>query len=71
MFGFGGFEMVIIGLAGLLAFAFWVWMMVDCLTNDANQGTEKLIWVLVLIFAPFVGTLIYYYVRYVRRPKRL
>ena len=67
MFGVGGVEFIIAGLLALVAFAFWVWMLVDCLTRDASQGTEKLVWILVLIFVPAVGTLIYYFVRY--RPR--
>jgi len=34
------------GLIGLvlvaLSFAFWIWMLVDCLTNNSLRGTDSL-----------------------------
>ena len=54
-------------LIGLGLFAFWVWMLVDCLTNQGLPGTEKLVWVLVIVFTHFLGALIYLFVG---RPKR-
>ena len=46
-----------------LTFAFWVWMLVDCLQNEPSEGNEKLIWVLVIVLLYAVGALIYYFVR--------
>ena len=51
----------------LLAFAFWVWMLVDCATKESSQGNDKIIWILVIIFTHWLGALIYYLVR---RPER-
>ena len=50
------------GLFGLLLFVFWIWMLIDCLQRDFGDGSEKLIWVLVLVFLNFVGALIYYFI---------
>ena len=55
------------GLIGLACFALWIWMLIDCLTNNGIQGPEKVAWVLVIIFLPFLGSLIYLFVG---RPKR-
>lgn len=52
---------------GLLAFAFWVWMLVECATKEASTGNDKLIWVLVLLFTHLLGALLYFFVR---RPRR-
>ncbi|MGA3028561.1 MAG: PLD nuclease N-terminal domain-containing protein [Bryobacteraceae bacterium] len=49
-------------------FAFWIWMIVDCATKEPNEGNEKLVWIVIIVFAQIVGALIYYFVR---RPKRL
>jgi hypothetical protein len=49
-------------LVAVLIFVFWIWMLVDCLTNESLQGTDKLIWVLVILLAHAVGALIYYFV---------
>jgi Phospholipase_D-nuclease N-terminal len=47
------------GLLGTLCFIFWLWMLIECLRNKHLQGTEKLIWVLVIIFLPVLGSLLY------------
>ena len=49
-------------LIGILLTIFWIWMLVDCLMNPALEGTEKLVWVLVIIFLHALGALIYYFV---------
>jgi phospholipase D-like protein len=52
----------------VVAIGFPIWMLVDCLINESNEGNSKLIWVLVIIFAP-LGSLIYFFVRKIRRSK--
>jgi hypothetical protein len=51
----------------LLAFAFWIWMLVDCATKESSQGNDKVIWILVILFTHWIGALIYFLVR---RPER-
>ena len=51
----------------LCAFAFWIWMLVDCLTKERPEGNDKIVWVLVIIFTNIIGALIYFLVR---RPER-
>jgi hypothetical protein len=51
-----------------LAFtAFWIWMLVECVTKEPPVGHDKLIWALLIIFVPYLGALLYYIVR---RPER-
>ena len=47
---------------GLLACVFWIWMLIDAITNGGLNGTEKIVWVLVIIFLHFLGALIYFFV---------
>jgi hypothetical protein len=54
------------GLFGLVALAFFIWMIVDCARNETNTGNTKLIWILVIIFVPF-GALVYFFVRKIKR----
>jgi Phospholipase_D-nuclease N-terminal len=55
-----------IGFIGmLLALAtsiFWIWMIIDCATNAALDGTQKIVWLLVILFLHFIGALIYFIV---------
>lgn len=47
---------------GILAFVFWIWMLIDAIQNPRLDGTEKIVWVLVIIFVNWLGALIYYFV---------
>jgi len=51
---------------GLACFAFWLVMLIHSITNKGLRDTEKLIWVVLIIFLPFLGSLIYFFVG---RPK--
>jgi hypothetical protein len=42
-------------------------MLVDCATKEPSQGNDKIIWILIIIFAHWIGALIYFLVR---RPER-
>ncbi|MBT5600348.1 MAG: PLDc_N domain-containing protein [Planctomycetaceae bacterium] len=66
-----GIEFGIMGLTILFSIAtmaFWIWMLVDCLTKVRSDGNDKLIWALVIIFANGLGALIYFFVQ---RPKNI
>lgn len=50
----------------LLLFVFWIMMLVDSATRKFKEGHDKIVWVLVNIFAGIVGSLIYYFVVYIK-----
>ena len=54
----------------LALFAFWIWMLVDCIKYESNEGNNRLIWVLVIIFAQILGAIIYYFVQRKERLQR-
>ena len=60
------FLFVIGGLIALAVLAFWIWMLVHAITNKGLSDTERIVWVLVIIFVHFLGALIYFFVG---RPK--
>jgi hypothetical protein len=47
---------------GLAFFAFWLWMLIHALTNKRLRDLEKILWVIVIIFLPFLGSLIYFFI---------
>jgi hypothetical protein len=55
----GGFFMIFVILA-LVTSIFWIWMLIDCLTSSL-PSTEKLIWVLVIVFLHILGALLYFF----------
>ena len=50
---------VFFGLA-ILATVFWIWMLIDAIQNPGLDGTQRVVWVLVILFLHFLGALIYY-----------
>ena len=62
------FFWLIFFVIGILGTIFWIWMIVDCATNEPSEGNDKLIWILVVILAGLIGAAIYYFVR---RPERI
>ena len=68
-----GFDMVgvagMMGLAILLVlwiifvavFVLWLWAMIDILKNEFT-GSNKLIWLLVVMLLPFIGMLLYWFI---------
>jgi len=47
---------------GLLLTAFWIWMLVHAVTNNALSDGEKVAWVLIILFLHCLGALIYFFV---------
>jgi len=48
--------MAILDLLGLI---FWICMLVNCIQNRRLSDTQRIIWVLVIIFVPFLGAGLY------------
>ena len=59
IFGFFAGIGVIGIIIALLTSIFWIWMLIDCAMNPALDGTQKIIWILVILFLHFIGALIY------------
>lgn len=53
---------------GLAALVFWIWMLIDCATNEPSEGNDKIIWIIIIVFTNWIGALIYFLVR---RPERI
>jgi Phospholipase_D-nuclease N-terminal len=68
MFNLSGFFHI--GINGIAVFAtlFWIWVLIDCITKESSEGNDKVAWVLIILFAPLIGALLYYFVR---RPERI
>ena len=62
------FELAFFGVMALMLFSLWIRALVDCVRNEPSEGNDKLIWVLVILLASWLGAIIYLYVR---RPERI
>ena len=56
------------GTLGLAALALWIWMLVEVLTRETDEGSNRLIWALIIVFTHWIGALIYLLAR---RPERI
>ena len=49
------------GIFGILTLIFFIWMLVDAIQNPRLDGTQRMIWVLVIVLLPCLGSIIYYF----------
>ena len=56
---------LVFGIGGTIL---WIWMIVDCATEEKSGGNAKLIWFLIIVLTHCIGALIYLLVR---RPERI
>ncbi|GAB5527836.1 MAG: hypothetical protein Roseis2KO_57080 [Roseivirga sp.] len=55
------------GIAGILVILFivlipailWIWALVDIIRSDFADSTNKIVWILAIIFLPVIGALLY------------
>ena len=59
---------MISGIFWLAFTAFMIWMIVDCAIHESRVGNERLIWIIIMVFVPYVGAIVYYLFR---RPERI
>lgn len=58
---FGGWEIVILAII-VSTLAFWIWMIVDCVTSE-KEANSRTPWLLVVVLAGIIGALLYYFIR--------
>ena len=46
-------------LLGLALLGFWIWALVDCAKGEF-RGNDKIVWILVIIFASWIGSILYF-----------
>jgi hypothetical protein len=49
-----GFEWLV-----LIPFVLWCIVLIDIIRSNFKDGTTKLIWLIVVIFIPFIGVILY------------
>ena len=54
--GLSGLLFLMISLAGFLL---WIFALIDACKSDFN-GNNKIIWILLIIFIPFLGSILYF-----------
>ncbi len=54
----GGGILIFVVILGIAAFALWLWMLIDLL-QSSRPSNEKLLWVVLMVFLGFIGSLLY------------
>jgi hypothetical protein len=49
----------------IIGFVFWIWMIYHCATREPDSS-QKILWLLLVILVPDIGSLIYFLVRVVK-----
>ena len=47
-------------------FAFWLWMLITVVTTEP-EGSDKIVWTLVVVFTGPIGAAIYFFARHIKR----
>ena len=60
--------LILLLLFGLGGSILWIWTVIDCATKEPSEGNDKIVWIIVIVFTHWIGSLIYIFVR---RPQRI
>jgi Phospholipase_D-nuclease N-terminal len=63
----GIFMLLFLAIVGLLAFVFWIWMIIDAIQNKGLTDGERIAWVLVVVFLHCLGALLYFLIGHPKR----
>ena len=73
-FLFWPFSLAFAGIGIIIAILFvifWIWMIIDCAKRKFRKDLEKIIWILVIVFATWLGALVYFIVIRMYNPRGL
>lgn len=47
---------------GLASFSLWLYAIIEIVSDDYKNDTDKILWFLLVFFLPFIGTIAYYFI---------
>ncbi|MEM6840239.1 MAG: PLD nuclease N-terminal domain-containing protein [Cyanobacteria bacterium P01_C01_bin.120] len=62
---------VTIGAYLLVGSILWLWILIDCALQEADQGNTKIAWILIIIFTAWMGAFAYFLFRRPQRKREL
>lgn len=48
-------------VVSVLSIIFWVWLMLDCVQRDFREPTMKIVWIVLMVVLPFLGSVLYFF----------
>jgi hypothetical protein len=64
--GIDPIELLVLLVIGLGGTAFWIWMIIECITKERDP--DRLVWIVIIGVTHFIGAAIYFVIR---RPRRI
>ncbi len=58
----GGAEWILV-LLGIFLLALPIWAIVDIIRSDFKQPDNRLLWIILIVLVPIIGSIIYYYMK--------
>lgn len=55
LIGIGVLELIVI----IIPLIFWLWALIDLLRSNFRDSSTKIVWLIAIIFVPFLGALLY------------
>jgi len=52
---------ILLAAAVVSSFVFWAMMIIDCAHREFDDGSKRVVWMIVLVFSGQIGAAIYYY----------
>ena len=56
----GGIGFLFICFFIFIPTAVWIWAIVDAAKSEFKDGNTKIVWVLIIVLLPFIGTILYF-----------
>ncbi len=48
-------------MVSLFGFVFWIWLILDCIQRDFREPMMKVVWIVLMIALPLIGSLLYFF----------
>lgn len=64
------FIILLVIVLSILLFVFWLWMLIDCIKRKFSDDSQKVVWILLMVFLGVIASLIYYFAVYRESKKR-
>ena len=55
-----GFMIIFLIALGIIGFAIWLWALIDVLSSDFVKQSDKTVWIVVILFLPVLGSILYF-----------
>jgi hypothetical protein len=59
-FAIGGAELLFLLLFMMLPCIVWIWALVEVVRSDFRRDSDKILWIIIIVFGSLLGVIIYF-----------